>query len=152
MRSPSSIVTPSSIQRRPGCSGSHAFVMFEPFENFEASNAGNCGFAGSPDGLDSALADALGETLGEADRPVSGSVGVGAVDGSTTAWLAAGIWVQPTTSRHDTIRAPRAPVNVRIIGDPSIPQAGPPAGSSTFVLRGHCAKSRTRHVVRGRTR
>src|SRR6185312_14926299 len=150
MRSPSSMVTPSSIQRRPGCSGSHAFVMFEPFENFAASKAGNAGFAGSPDGL--------GSVLGEADGPVSGSVGVAAGNGSIAAWLvsgladgAAGTAVQPTTSRQDTRRAPRAPATDRYMRDPSTPHAGPPAGRSTLVLRGHRAMSPPRHVVRGRT-
>src|SRR5690242_17658510 len=85
MRSPPSIVTPSSIQRRPGWSGRYSLVMFDPFENFEASNSGKIGLVGSPDGLASALADALGE----ADGPVSGSVGdgsgVAAGEGSTAA-------------------------------------------------------------------
>src|ERR1044072_1823716 len=66
IRSPSSIVTPSSIQRRPGWSGSQALVMFEPFVNFEGSKVADTGLAGSADGLASALADALADTLGEA--------------------------------------------------------------------------------------
>jgi hypothetical protein len=78
MRSPPSIVTPSMIQCRPGCSGNQALSISAPFENFDASNTAYAGAVGSITGLSAGVGGVLGAMLGAWLGPVAGGA-----DGAT---------------------------------------------------------------------